>query len=207
MQTTRAILFDVDGVLVDATDWHFESFNRALEPFDVAISGKQHQEEFLGLPTAIKINRLVERGALPTNACHAVALAKRKYFREIVRKRCQPLDIDRHLLGVLKDNGFILAAVSNAVRESVTEMLELSGLLKYLAAVVCGDDVLQGHTKPHPEIYLSCSRVLGIRPDQCLAVEDGNYGIRSARAAGMRVLTVNSKTEVNLANILAAVER
>jgi|ERR1017187_4644960 HAD superfamily hydrolase (TIGR01509 family) len=200
-----AILFDVDGVLVDATDWHFDSFNRALAPFGATISRQQHEEEFIGLPTAAKIDKLVARGVLTANVGAAVLEAKHLYFREILRARCRQNSVGRQVLGSLRANGFVLAAVSNAIRQSVVEMLDLSGLTSYLSAIVCGDDV--AHPKPDPEIYISCSTLLGIRPDMCLAIEDGKYGIQAAMAAGMRVLTVKSIGDVNLGNIWAALRR
>lgn len=202
MKNILAILFDVDGVLVDATNWHFEAFNSALEPFGFAISRQQHQQEFLGLPTAIKIDRLVAGGVLPGEARASVLEAKRRYFREIARDRCQPNDDRRYALAALRAQGFLLAAASNAIRESVMEMLDLSQLTSYFNAIVCGDDVV--HAKPAPELYVLCTKMLGVRPDQCLAVEDGVYGIQAARAAGIRVLAVKTIADVSLPNLMSA---
>lgn len=200
----RAVLFDVDGVLVDATEWHLEALNFALKPFRLAVSPEQHEREFFGLPTAAKIEMLTERNLLRPEAGRRVLEAKRERFRTIARQRCKPNQERIHLLATLKSMGFALAAVSNAVRESVIEMLELTGLSSFIDIMVCGNDVSKG--KPNPETYRLSTQRLGLRPDQCLAVEDGFLGVQAARAAGTKVLWIKNISEVKVDRILQVLE-
>jgi beta-phosphoglucomutase len=202
LKAARAIVFDVDGVLVDATDWHFEALNRALEPFGTSITRQEHETEFLGLPTAVKLERLIQQGRLSPKAAPTIAQLKRSYFHQILVQRCRPNNTTSALLRSLRAEKFALGAASNAIRSSVIEMLRLSGLLDYLNAIVCGDDV--SRPKPDPEIYLRCSALLHVIPEDCLAVEDGQYGIQAATAAGVRVLRVQRVADVNLSYILDA---
>jgi len=204
MKTMRAVLFDVDGVLVDATEWHLEALNFALKPFRLAVSPEQHEREFFGLPTAAKIEMLTERNLLRPEAGRWVLDAKRERFRTIARQRCKPNQERIHLLATLKSMGFALAAISNAVRESVIEMLNFTGLSSFIDIMTCGNDVSK--PKPNPEIYLRSMERLGLRPDQCLAIEDGILGVQAAKAAGTKVLRIKNISEVKLDRILPILE-
>jgi beta-phosphoglucomutase len=199
MLQIRAVLFDVDGVLVNAADWHFESLNLALAPFGTTISRTEHEYEFLGLTTETKLEILVSRGRLPPEAKGVALAAKRQAFRELMRTNCIP-DLSRGLiLGQLRERGLLLAAVSNATRESVLEMLDRSDIPHYFKAVVCGDDVSK--PKPDGEPYLTCMSMLNVRADECLAVEDGQYGIEAAQAAGIRTMHIAQWEDLTIGNL------
>lgn len=86
----RAVLFDLDGVLVNACDLHFEALNRALEPYGCPIPYEEHLAGFNGLPTAVKLKRLSEEGKLPLDAHEPVHQAKQKYTIELIEDRIEP---------------------------------------------------------------------------------------------------------------------
>jgi HAD superfamily hydrolase (TIGR01509 family) len=192
----KAVIFDVDGVLIDAADWHFEAFNRALAPFGHPLTIDEHRSEYLGLTSAQKLLRLVQQGQIASEDTAAILEAKRSCTTEIIRQRCRPHSDRTRMLEVLIKRRLRLAAVSNAGRSTVTEMLDLAGLSQYLDVIVAGDDV--AHPKPDAEPYARCVSLLGLLPDECLAVEDGRYGAESALAAGIRVWRVSGPWDVNL---------
>ena len=190
-----AVIFDVDGVLIDATDWHFEALNRALVPFCAAIPYGVHSRELLGLPTASKIQWLIGRGTLSAKFEKQVLQSKREHFSRIMRKRSKPEIARQRLLSVLSSRGILLAAVSNAVRSSATQMLELAGLLEFFGVIVGGDEVLR--PKPDPEIYHEALRRLGVTPEKARAVEDGRLGVEAALSAGLSVVKLNKFSDLN----------
>jgi beta-phosphoglucomutase len=196
----RSVIFDVDGVLIDATDWHFEALNRALNPYAASVSYEEHVCRLLGLTTKAKLELLVTMGRVPASGCASILDSKRRYFRQIVLERCRPNHALRNVLQELSQRRIVLGAASNATRESVEEMLALAGLRSYLNAVVGGDEVI--YPKPDPAIYVKCAATLGVDQSACLVVEDGKYGIQAATAARMRVLIIKSPGELTLTNLL-----
>jgi beta-phosphoglucomutase len=194
VRAIQAVIFDVDGVLVDARDWHFEAFNRALVPYSTTVSYAEHLSEFLGMTTKSKLALLVARGKVPAAGCAAILDSKRRYFRELLLARCRTNPGLQGVLEQLRVRGLVLGAASNAARDSVEEMLALAGLRPCLDSVIGGDEVM--NQKPDPEIYLKCAARLGTDPDACLVVEDGEYGIQAARAACMHVVVIKSPDEL-----------
>ena len=200
MTTQFAVLFDVDGVLVDAADWHFEALNLALEPFGATISHDLHETELLGLPTRVKLARLVADGTIDNRIVEAVLEARQRHVMSIIRERCRPDPQKIEMLKTLRGLKIRLAAVSNAVRVTVLEMLDRAQLTEHLDVILSSEDVSQ--PKPNPEPYVSSMRLLRVQPQHCLAVEDGTLGVQAASAAGIRVLRVNGPQDVTLEKVL-----
>lgn len=202
--TIKAILFDMDGVLIDAKDWHFESLNRALELFGMPISRYEHLTSYDGLPTRKKLEMLsLERG-LPWQLHEFINEMKQRYTMEIVHTQCKPKFIHEYALSSLKSNGFKLAVCSNSVRASVETMMNKAGLTKYLDLMVSNEDVNNG--KPDPEMYTKAMNYFDLKPNECLIVEDNENGIKAAQASGGHLLIVRDVTETNYNNIMDKVK-
>jgi beta-phosphoglucomutase len=202
--TIKAILFDMDGVLIDAKEWHFESLNRALELFGMPISRYEHLTLYDGLPTRKKLEMLsLERG-LPWQLHEFINEMKQRYTIEIVHTQCKPKFIHEYALSSLKSNGFKLAVCSNSVRVSVELMMNKAGLTKYLDLMVSNEDVNNG--KPDPEMYIKAMNYFGLKSNECLIVEDNEHGIKAAQASGGHLLIVRDVTETNYNNIMDKVK-
>lgn len=201
----EAVIFDMDGVLIDAKEWHYEALNRALELFGYTISRAEHLSTFDGLPTRRKLEILSEERGLPRLLHGFINELKQQYTIDQVHLKCKPLFVHEYALSNLNALGFKLGLGSNSVRSSVELMMEKSALLPYLDVLVSNEDV--EHAKPAPDIYLKAAESLGVSPEQCLVVEDNPNGIRSAEAAGCKLLVVNSVHDVQLDRILAAITR
>lgn len=200
MSKIKAILFDMDGVLVDARDWHYEALNRALELFGYSIDRQSHLSTFDGLPTRRKLEILSSTQGLPIGLSDLINKLKQKYTTEIAYSRCNP-NFDRQLaLSRLKAEGYRVAVCSNSIRQSVITMMELSGLSEYIELILSNEDVT--HPKPHPEIYTSAMNSLGVAPSECLIVEDNDHGYAAAVASGAHVMRVTGVEEVTLPRIL-----
>ena len=189
----------MDGVLIEAKDWHYEALNRALKLFGYQISRYEHLTSYDGLPTSKKLQMLsVERG-LPIGLHSFINEMKQLYTMEIVHSKCKPRFNHEYALSSLKSRGYKLAVASNSIRNTIDVMMEKANLNRYLDLIVSAEDVK--NPKPAPEIYVLAMRSLGLNPENCLIVEDNENGIKAAIASGAYVLKVRDVEEVNLENI------
>lgn len=195
----RAIVFDMDGVLIEAKDWHFEALNRALHLFGYEINRYDHLTTFDGLPTRKKLQMLSLEHGLPAGLHDFINEMKQRYTIEIVNAKCKPRFIHQYALSKLKAKGYRLAVASNSVRSSIDLMMRKSELEQYLDFTLSNEDVRKA--KPDPEIYTAAIKRLDIQPSECLIVEDNEHGIQAARASGANVLEVTDVTEVTFYNI------
>ena len=192
----KAILFDLDGVLVDMPDGHYESLNRALGLFGANISRDEHMSYFNGLPTRKKIDWLEEHGRLPTGLREMINSVKQKYTKEVIPKYCIPDYSKIILLKQLKNKGFKLACCSNSIKETLHLMLKSAQLFDYFDIIIGNDEVT--NSKPDPEIYLKAFAKLGIEPSEAIIVEDAPHGIAAAKASGATVYEVKGVQDVHL---------
>lgn len=200
----KAVIFDMDGVLIDAKDWHYDALNQALRLFGLEISRADHLTTFDGLPTRRKLEMLTVTEGLPVELHGFLNDLKQAYTMEIVNARCRPTFIHEYALAKLKSRGIKLAVASNSVRNSVVAMMERSHLAVYLDVMLSNEDVSK--PKPDPEIYIRAMEQLGVQPQEALIVEDNEHGIRAARASGAHVLVVKTVHDVNLFNIERRIE-
>jgi beta-phosphoglucomutase len=196
----KAVIFDMDGVLIDAKDWHYEALNRALNHFGFNISRYDHLVTFDGLPTRKKLEMLTKEQGLPKSLHSFLNDLKQIYTTEMVHSRCKPLFQHEYALSHLRSMHYKLAVASNSVRNSIELMMEKSNLAQYLECIVSNQDVTHG--KPDPEIYLKTMAILGVKAHETLVVEDNEHGIAAARAAGTHLMVVGEVTDVTLEKIM-----
>lgn len=200
MAKVKAILFDMDGVLIEAKDWHFEALNKALQLFGIEISRYDHLVTYDGLPTATKLEMLsVERG-LPIELHEFINEMKQIYTIDMVHTLCKPRFQHEYALSRLKDEGYGIAVCSNSIPNTIKVMMEKASLTQYLDFYLSAQDVL--NPKPFPDIYLAAMEKMGLKPEECMVVEDNENGIKAAKASGAWVMEVDQVDEVNYANIM-----
>ncbi len=195
----KAVIFDMDGVLIDAKDWHYEALNRALDLFGMKINRYDHLVSYDGLPTRKKLQMLSLERDLPEALHDFINEMKQIYTMEIVYSKCKPVFSHQYALSRLKADGYRLALCSNSIRQSLEMMLNKADLLQYLDYTFSNEDVEK--PKPSPDIYTKAIIKLNLRPDECLVVEDNPNGIKAAQDAGAHLLCVSDVTEVNYINI------
>lgn len=194
----KYVLFDLDGVLVDACDWHYEALNMSLMLFGkTPISREDHELKFNGLPTKIKLNMLDIFGS----EASAINLQKQKYTIDIIKTTAKIMPEKIELLSYLKNNKIKIACVTNSIRETANEMLSSTGQLNFIDLLVTNEDVTQN--KPNPDCYNHAISILGADPEECLCVEDSPKGIEAAHASTAKHLWVVDNTySVTLDNYL-----
>lgn len=204
MKKIKAVIFDMDGVLIDAKDWHYEALNKALEPFGKQISRYDHLVTFDGLPTKQKLEMLSLEGGLPRGLHKFVNDLKQQFTIEMVATRCKPTFQHQYALSRLKSDGYGIAVCSNSIRNSVRMMMEKAGLDEYLNFYLSNQDVNKG--KPDPEMYSKAIEKFKLQPDECLILEDNENGIKAALASGAHLLKVETVLDVNYFNIVQRIK-
>ncbi len=199
MTKIKAIIFDMDGVLIEAKDWHYEALNQALELFGYKISRYEHLVTFDGLPTKKKLEMLSMERGLPKGLHKFINHMKQIYTMEHVYMKCKPLFCHQYALSKLKSEGYKLALGSNSVRITIDMMLGKADLMKYMDFTLSNQDVKK--SKPDPEIYNTAIVRLGFKPEECLIVEDNPNGVKAALASGANLLKVETVYDVNYQNI------
>lgn len=192
----KAVIFDMDGVLIDARDWHFEALNSALRAFGMAISYEEHLAKFNGLSTRQKLKFLTDTQNLPTELHATISDTKQNRTLRIAAEKCYPNTQHLILLDRLRIKEIRIGVYTNSIRETAEAMLNHAGLLSKIDVLVTNQDVI--NPKPDPEGYKLVCDKLDVQPHQALVIEDGEYGIQSAKNAGCSVVRVENPSDVSI---------
>jgi beta-phosphoglucomutase len=187
MDHRRAVLWDMDGTLVDSGEYHFIAWREALAREGIDLSRERFTESFG------QRNDEILRGHfgpnLPDEQVARIGDAKEVRYRQLVCENgLAPLPGVRAWLTRLASHGWHQAIASSAPRQNIATMLDALGLTGLFDATACAEDVERG--KPDPQIYLVAASRLEVEPERCVVVEDAPAGIEAARRAGMRVVGV-----------------
>lgn len=204
MSRIQAVIFDMDGVLIDAKEWHYEALNLALAHFGQTISRADHLERFDGLPTARKLEMLSRERGLAASLHREINQLKQRYTLDMVQTHCRPLRCHQLALARLGHEGYRVGVASNAVPESISAMLQKARLDHLVEFTLSNKDVSK--PKPDPEIYHAAALHAGVAPEECVVVEDSHYGIEAAMRAGTHVLRVDTVHDVTYERIRAFIE-
>jgi HAD superfamily hydrolase (TIGR01509 family) len=198
-----AIIFDMDGVLLDATDWHYEALNEALHPFGYSIPIDLHLDRFNGLSTKSKLEILSAEYGLPRELHELISETKQDRTQRIAYQKCFPNPSHLILLNRLKILGFRIGLCTNSIRLTTEQMLGLAQLINFMDVVVTNEDVRK--PKPDPQGYLLACEQLSVSPHRTLVVEDGKFGIEAARKAGCDVIEVEGPHQVSIENLASRI--
>lgn len=199
----KLILFDLDGVLVEAKHIHYESLNTALREIDARyiITEYEHLKYYDGLKTFEKLDRLTTTKGLP-KSCHSIVW-KRK--QELTQQKILNLMPDENLINVLKKlkTEFTLGCCTNSISQTVKTILNKLNIINYFDLILSNEDVK--NPKPHPEIYWTAMSMLGALPGETLILEDAPPGLLAANRSGANILRIKSPKDISIDNILKRV--
>ncbi len=193
---TKTVLFDMDGVLIDATEWHYEALNESLEIFGFSIPRDEHLNRFNGMTTRSKLEILSAEKNLPRGLHSIISDIKQGRTLRIAAKMCFPNASHLILLSFLKERDIKVGVVTNSIRLTSEFMLEYAGLTKFLDVLITNEDV--DSPKPAPDGYRLAMKKLESLPGETVVIEDGDHGIAAAISAGARVVKVSNPGEVSL---------
>tara|TARA_B110000196_G_scaffold289742_1_gene275525 strand:- start:1565 stop:2932 length:1368 start_codon:yes stop_codon:yes gene_type:complete len=197
----KAIIFDLDGVLIESKDIHFHALNKALKEVNhiYEISYNEHLAKYDGMSTSTKLNKLNLEKKLPKNKNLLINKNKQKYTIEILSNLIQK---DNEIIKIINyyRKSFKIAIATNSIRSTLNIVLKNLKLENKFHYTISNEDVK--NPKPHSEIYLKCMIALGVNPNEALIIEDSSVGIKSAQLSGANILPVtNIKKDVNIKNI------
>jgi beta-phosphoglucomutase family hydrolase len=199
---TLGVLFDWDGVVIDASAQHEESWGR-LAAEERRKLPDDHFKKGFGMKNEKIIPELLG-WAKEEPEIRRLSLRKEALYRDIVRERgIEELPGVAEFLFRLRDAGVPFSVGSSTHRENIDTILSVLGFTGLFSGIVTAEDVKQG--KPHPDVFLKAAEAIGRRPEKCVVFEDALVGIEAARAGGMKVVGV--ATTHPLGDLAANVDR
>ena len=192
----KLIIFDLDGVLVEAKNIHFDALNKALGEY--AISWNEHLSTYDGLKTYQKLDMLSKEKDLPIDDHQHIWELKQKYTLQMLSS-LKPNNELQTLMSKLVNDGYQIAVASNSIRKTVLTVLSKLGIMEYMDLVVSNEDV--ENSKPHPEMYWKAISKMKCLPEETLIVEDSPYGLLAAARSKSYILRVKNPKEVTYNNI------
>ena len=186
----KAIIFDLDGTLVDSLPYHHESWkiffkNNNLKENDFT----EILKEYKGGGT-LELMTSVFGNIYTIDELKKMTDDKEVIFREIYKNKIYPIEGLKKFLDNLKKNNILLSIGSNAIRKNVIMTIEELGITNYFSSIICGDEVLKG--KPDPEMYIKTLSNLKVNRDECIIFEDSIEGVTAAKNADIKVIGVTS---------------
>jgi beta-phosphoglucomutase family hydrolase len=182
----RGVIWDLDGVLADTTEAHFQAWTKALSAWDIPFDRSLFDRVF-GMNNEDTLTELLRRP--PTQEeITGIAGRKEEIFRQHAGELVRPMPGAIRLLDELKKAGWAQGVASSAPRENIDLLMDAFGIRRYFAAILSGDGLSAG--KPDPALFLETARALSLRPERCVVVEDAPAGVEAARRAGMPCIAV-----------------
>jgi beta-phosphoglucomutase len=194
----KAVIFDFDGVITDSEVLHFRAFNAVLKQFGVELTTHEYYKSYLGFSDVDCLKFLIRQGRLKIAESEIAGLVKQKtvIFENLAKNEGKLIEGVRDFLAVLAANDIPMAICSGALLPEIEMTLDDAGLRGHFQTIVSAEQVTKG--KPHPEGFmlalerLNADRSEKIQPSQCVVIEDSNWGLQAAKAAGMHTVGVTN---------------
>jgi len=193
----KLIIFDLDGVLVEAKTIHFDALNEALGT-KYAIEWNEHLSKYDGLKTNQKLEMLTKEKGLPIELYKQVWDEKQRLTLQKLSD-LKPSEQLQVCISLLVNQGYKIACCSNSIRKTVLTVLSKLGIIEYFDLILSNEDVK--NSKPHPEIYWKAISMMGCLPEETLIVEDSPFGLLAASRSKSHVMRVESPKDITYNNI------
>jgi len=184
----KGVIFDLDGVLVDSSEFHFRAWQIWAERHGTTMTYEFFRETF-GMVNDNIIPHLIPR-KLSKEELRALSDEKEAIFREIAKGRIKPLNGAVELVRALQSAGYKLAIGSSTPRKNIEVVLESIGLDDAFEVCIAAEDVTKG--KPEPDVFLKASAAIDVPPSRCVVIEDAVAGVEAAKRAGMKAIAVTT---------------
>ena len=196
----KLVIFDLDGVLIDSRDMHYEALNRALAKVDekYVITREEHLSVYDGLPTTRKLELLTEKKGLPVVEYDTIWQDKQTATLDIFSELKPDYEL-MHYFQQLKDKGFSIAVASNSVRNTVKLVLLRLGLLEFVHYYLSNEDVFR--SKPFPEMYWRCMIACNALPKDTVIFEDSHIGRQGALDSGSHLIAIEDRPDLTQSKI------
>lgn len=189
MENITALLFDMDGVLVDNDAFHFKSFGVFCEKYRIKFSSELYTSTITGRTNEVIMRSLFGEG-ITAQQINELAFEKEKIYRDIFKPHIKPANGLPELLEMAYRKNISCAVASNGPFENIDFVLDETGIRKYFTVAVNATMVKEG--KPAPDIYLKAAELLGKTVKECVVFEDSPTGIKAALAANIKVIGLST---------------
>lgn len=203
----KLIVFDLDGVLMDSRDMHYETLNTALANYDpkLIISREEHLAKYDGHPTNYKLKLLTKEKGLDPAAYNQIWRAKQDATQDAIFRWYKPDEKLEAILKTLKTKGYLLYCASNSIWLTVKNALTALGIIEYFDYFISNEEVR--NPKPSPDIYFKCFQRANLTPQEVLICEDSPVGRRAALSSGAHLCPIENPDDLTLAKIETCIAR
>lgn len=186
----KAIIFDLDGTLVDSLPYHHESWRIFFKKNNIEENDfNEIYKNYKGGGT-LELMTSVFGDIYTKDELEKMSDDKEVIFRDIYRSKIFPINGLRKFLDSLKKNNILLSIGSNAIRKNVLMTIKELGITNYFSSIICGDEVSKG--KPNPEMYIKTLSNLKVNKNECIIFEDSIEGVTAAKNANIKAIGVTS---------------
>jgi HAD superfamily hydrolase (TIGR01509 family) len=201
----KLIIFDLDGVLVDAKKIHYDALNSSLNKINekFLITWDEHLNKYDGLKTNQKLKMLTEEKGLPESLHKKVWDEKQNITLNLLKN----LPLNNDLINTIKklsNDGYKIACCSNSIRKTIVTVLHKLNIIEFFDVIMSNEDV--ENSKPHPEMYWVTMSKLNCFPNETLIIEDSPYGLQAAYSSNSYIMRVNTPNDVTLSNIICRID-
>lgn len=185
--STKAVIWDMDGVIADTGPYHFKAWQTVFQKRGVNFTEADFRRNFGQRNDTIIKNTL---GEISQSEIEAIASEKETTFRKLAAQNIRALPGATELIKLLREHGFMVALASSAPMENIRLVTQTLGIENYFQAIITGQDVTEG--KPSPQGFLLAAQKLGVEPKSCIVIEDAIAGVAACKRAGMHCLAVTN---------------
>jgi len=196
MSKIKALLFDLDGTLIDSEKFHFDCWNEFLHPYGVTLELKDWLTNYAGIPLPQNAKTLIDRYKIDTDLADFIAKREQLTYEGFKTKDITLMPFALEFVQFFYEKRLTLAVVTASPRVDVEAVFERNGLAKYFKLFITRTDVSK--SKPDPESYNVCVERLGLQKDECLVFEDTVNGVKSAMAAGITCYAIQNNIRAHL---------
>ena len=196
MNNLKALLFDLDGTLIDSEKFHFDCWNDFLYQYDVQIDFNDWLTNYAGIPLPQNAKTILSRYKLNEDLDSFIERREKITLEGFKTKDIKLMPYALDFVVYFYQQGFTLAVVTASPRADVEAVFEKNGMAKYFSVFITRTDVTK--SKPDPESYNLCVEKLGLAKEECLVFEDTLNGVKAAVAAGLTCYAIQNNVRAHL---------
>ena len=202
MTELKAVIFDIDGTLIDNNDVHLKAWKKYLKDEGREISDEDYKKNISGRTNHDAVEHIYEKKMSKVEA-EKYYLRKEEIYREMFEPDIKPIQGLEHLLKEIQDHGVDMAIATSGIQVNIDFMFRHIPIQQFFKRVINSDNITKG--KPDPEIFTTTAKALNIPPQNCIVFEDSTAGVEAGKAAGMKVValtTTHTKKELKEADLV-----
>lgn len=198
----KAALFDLDGTMLDNNEVHYKAWKKYLKDSGMDISDEDFKKNISGRTNQDAVEHIYNK-KMSGEEASKYYLEKERIYREMYEKDIAPIKGLPEFLKDLHEHRIVMAIATSGIQVNIDFMFEHLPIKQYFKKIISSKDIAKG--KPDPEIFLKTAEVLGVLPGDCVVFEDSTAGVKSGKAAGMKVValtTTHSSEELKEADLV-----